>query len=175
VQSALRAQFSVEIDHRVISVAQITDADADALNAIPERRLICERLALSTGRDHVLAQVTLSYKGRSYSGTAEDNPAEPDRQCAIACATTAAMNQFLRPENRFLFREIKTVPFGDGRVFLVGLQLKRSGVSTPCVGACFEGEDAGLSVVMATLDGVNRIISKLDFFSVEPDSAEPTG
>lgn len=173
VQSALRAQFSLEIDHRVISVAQISDEDADVLNATLERRLICEQLALSTARDHVMAQVTLSYKGQNHSGTAKDNPSEPDRQCAIACATTMAINQFLQPDNRFMFRELKTVPFGDDRVLLVGLQLKRNGASTPCVGACFEGEDGALSVTKATLDSVNRILSKLDFLPQKPDGGEP--
>ena len=45
IQSALLARFQLDLDHRIISVAQIP-----GLPTVVQRRLICDKLELSTGR-----------------------------------------------------------------------------------------------------------------------------
>ena len=47
VQSAMLAKFQVELDHRIVSVAQIPGSAVYR----PSRRLRCEQLELSTGRE----------------------------------------------------------------------------------------------------------------------------
>ena len=55
VQSAMLAKFQVELDHRIVSVAQIPGSAVYR----PSRRLRCEQLELSTSREGASASVHL--------------------------------------------------------------------------------------------------------------------
>jgi len=158
IQSAMAARFQVELDHRVISVAQIP-----SLPAFPKKRLLCQRLELSTGRDGTTVSVTLELDGQQSRGESMSSPSFHDRNRCIAQATVEAINAFLNVTCRFSLGEWKLIPMGQRDVVLVGLQLSTGGVSEYLVGACPVGDDPNLSVVMATLDAVNRRILTLSF------------
>ena len=127
VQSAMLARFQVELDHRVISVAQVPGAIAGSRG-----RLICDRLELTTGRLR-----------------------------SIALATVDALNQLPAPGSSFSVEEVRSTALGEHQAMLVGLLLKSGGKTEALLGACYEGEDSNFSVVMATLDAVNRRLPTL--------------
>ena len=147
VQSAMLAKFQVELDHRIVSVAQIPGSAVHR----PSRRLRCEQLELSTSREGASASVHLLADGKRYVGRAGCDLSVGGRWRAIAQATVSALNQLLAPG--FVFSLDEAV--------LVGLLLKSGGKAEPLLGACYEGEDPNFSVALATLDAVNRRLSAL--------------
>jgi hypothetical protein len=158
----MAARFQVELDHRVVSVAQIP-----CMPSIPKKRIICHRLELSTGRDGTTVAVTLELDGQQRKGESSAVHSAYDRSRCIAQAAVEAINSFLNPAARFAFGEWKQVPMGEHVVVLIGLQLSIAGKAEYLVGACPQSDDPNLSVVLATLDAVNRRISALPFVSAD--------
>ena len=158
IQSAMLAKFQVELDHRIISVAQIPGS---CLRREGQRRLVCERLELSAGRDGSAAVVHLSLDGSPYVGRSACDLSAAGRMRAIAQATVEALNLLLSPECRFVLDDVRRTPMGDRQAVLVGLHLKRSGKTEALLGACYEGEDPNFSAALATLDAVNRRLPTL--------------
>ncbi|MEQ2455727.1 hypothetical protein [Flavonifractor hominis] len=159
VQSAMLARFHLELDHRIISVAQIPGR----FSAEHHRRLICERLELSGGRSGSSVVVHLSLDGNTYSGRACYDSARSDRMRAIAQATVEAINLLLASGCRFFLEDVRYASMGERRAILVGLHLKYDGKTEALLGACYEGDDPNFSVALATLDGVNRRFTTLPF------------
>ena len=158
VQSALLARFQLELDHRIVSVAQIP-----GLPTVVQRRLICDKLELSTGRSGVDVSVSLRVGDVSHKGIAHSDHSSAGRSRAIAQATADAINQFLSAGCRFCLEEFRQVPMGSQTAVMVGLRLEQAGKAESLLGACYLGEDPNFSVALATLDGVNRRILTLSF------------
>lgn len=160
IQSAMAARFQVDIDHRIVSVAQIP-----TLPNLAEKRLVCQRLELSTGRECTTIAVTLELDGIQKKGESSAAPFSYSRTRCIAQATVEAINAFLSSDCRFSLLDCKNVNVGERNVTIVGVQLSAYGKSEFLVGACPVGDDPDLSVVGAALDAVNRRILKLTFCS----------
>lgn len=161
IQSAMAARFQIDIDHRIISVAQIPSFASEHA----KKRLLCHRLELSSSRDGITAAVVLELNGEQKRGESISTPSTYNRSRCIAEATVGAINSFLGPSCQFALVEWKNVPLGDREVIMIGLSLSCNGKTEFLVGACPSGEDPNLSVVSSTLDAVNRRISKLSFSS----------
>lgn len=156
VQSAMLARFQVELDHRVISVAQVPGQLVDSRS-----RLICDRLEVTTGRGLSAVNVYLLYHDKTYVGSMQCDLAAASRLRSIAHATTGAINQLLLPGYAFSVEEVRVTSLGDHQAILVGLLLKACGKTEALLGACYGGDDLNFSVVLATLDAVNRRFSTL--------------
>lgn len=159
VQSALLARYQLELDHRIISVAQVSGSlfnDAAHAARGEGRRLVCERLELSGSRADASATICLSLDGETYTGKAQCDLSLPGRMWAIAQATVEALNLLLAANCRFSLEQVRRAAIGDRQAVLVGLRLKYNGKAEEFLGACYEGEDPNFSVALATLDGVNR-------------------
>ena len=155
VQSALLARFRVELDHRVVSVAQVPGPIAR------RGRLICDRLELSTGRSGASASVYLNLEDKIYHGSSQCDLSTTGRFRSIALATVDALNQVLAPGCSFSLDEIRSTALGEHQAMLVGLLLKNGGKTEALLGACYEGEDPNFSAALATLDAVNRRLPTL--------------
>ena len=146
----------MELDHRVISVAQVPGAIAGSRG-----RLICDRLELTTGRDGSSAAVHLLLEDKVFIGKAKCDLTTTGRLRSIALATVDALNQLPAPGSSFSVEEVRSTALGEHQAMLVGLLLKSGGKTEALLGACYEGEDSNFSVVMATLDAVNRRLPTL--------------
>ena len=155
VQSALLARFQVELDHRVVSVAQVPGPIAR------RGRLICDRLELSTGRSGASASVYLNLEDKIYHGSSQCDLSTTGPFRFIALATVDALNQVLAPGCSFSLDEIRSTTLGEHQAMLVGLLLKNGGKTEALLGACYEGEDPNFSAALATLDAVNRRLPTL--------------
>lgn len=156
VQSAMQARFQVELDHRIVSVAQVPGSIMGSRS-----RLICNRLELSTGRGGTEVSTHLLLGDNDYVGHANCDSSTMGRFRAIALATADALNQILAQSCSFSVEEVRTTTVGEHRAILVGLLLKSSGKTEALLGACYDGEDPNFSVVMATMDAVNRRLPTL--------------
>lgn len=157
VQSAMLARFQVELDHRVVSVAQIPGSIREA-----RHRLICDRLSISSTRLNGSVTVWLRLDEQEYSGTAECDITSGNRARAVAQATVSALNDLLPSICRTSLEDVRRVPMDDRCAVLVGVQLRVGGQVDHLLGACYEGTDPNFSAAQATLDAINRRFMALD-------------
>ncbi|BFJ85612.1 hypothetical protein WMO24_04915 [Ruthenibacterium sp. CLA-JM-H11] len=165
IQSALSAKFGMEIDHRIISVAQIPDGARET-----HCRMICERLELISDRTGVSAVVHLTQGGHSFEGRAKCDATPGGRTGAIALAAVRAVDGAFSDEFHVVLEDVRRTEFSSRNCILAGLVLKSKGRSEPLLGACYEGEDPNFSVALAVLDAVNRRIAMMPC----PNAAEQT-
>lgn len=151
VQSALLAKFQLELDHRTISVAQIPAPPQEN-----SRRLVFERLDLMSSRDGVSVAVYLRRGDDTFEGRSQCDLTIAARVRAIAHAAVEAINSIVAPTCRFSLEDVRTTSVGEHPAVLVGLVLKVDGKSESLLGACYVGDDSNASVILATLDAVNR-------------------
>lgn len=157
IQSALLTRFQLELDHRIISVAQIPGP-----LPVDKHRILFDRLELNSGRGSSVATVYLDVGGERYMGSmASSDLSSAGRYRAIALATAEALNQRLDPGCRLAVDDVRRIPMAERQAVLVGLTLTLSGRSEALLGACYEREDPNFSAALATLDAVNRRISIL--------------
>ena len=73
IESAMMAKFGVQIDHRLISVAQISE-DAVRDRFPVEKRLVCSGMDLSIRSDNAEICVELTYGETVYRGEIQAGP-----------------------------------------------------------------------------------------------------
>jgi hypothetical protein len=175
IESALLAEFGLQIDHRKISVAQIRkpdiphtgsqEASGVAATASPQvepardvsRRLLLESLELErTAGDKVACHVTLRGAEESFEGTAEGPDFSQSRLEVAARAVLAALNEAAL-ENVQLRLEGITRMEAFGRSLLVALvhgQEHRNKVTL--TGVSLVTDSAEEASVLACLQATNR-------------------
>ncbi|MEA5039296.1 MAG: hypothetical protein VB086_05605 [Clostridiaceae bacterium] len=164
VQSAMLARFQQDIDHRIISVAQIPGPLREV-----RHRLICDRLSISSDRLNGSATVWLRMGDDEYSGSSECDLATGSRTRAVAKATVVALNEFLSGACHITLEDVRRVPMDERYAILVGVQLRVGSQTDHLLGACYEGMDPNFSAAQATLDAVNRRFLALDLPSPKSD------
>ena len=165
VQSAIFAVYGVEVDHRIISVAQLpqrpgVSEEAEAAPAAQAVRLLFSGIE-SQRRDGVYrAGVYLSHDGESYAGEAQTSDGALRRNRAIAQATLNAVHAFIG-RSAFELLDVKRAEFGGETVVVTVVEQTGSADSRILVGAVIQGEDMAESIVRSTLDAVNRRVGML--------------
>lgn len=165
VQSAIFAVYGVEVDHRIVSVAQlpqrpsVPEEAADAPAAQPVRLLFS---GIESHRmDGIYrAGVYLTYDGESYTGEARTSDGALRRNRAIAQATINAVHAFLG-RSAFELLDVKRAEFGGEPVIITIVEQLDEAASRILVGAVAQGEDMAESIVRSTLDAVNRRVGML--------------
>ena len=161
IQSALLAKFQLELDHRVISVAQIPGCMQEKYT-----RLIFDHLSMATSRDGVTVDVFLHMGEQSCSGHSHCDSSPAARTRSIAEASVAAINQFLPDRCRFTLDDVRMASLAGHEVAMVVVALKADGKNEALLGACYVGEEPNYAVVLATLDAVNRRLPMLSQASI---------
>jgi hypothetical protein len=163
VESTLAARWGMNIDHKKISVAQITGTNLP----VPPLRVKLLNVKLSTDGRFGRAEVTVTL-GRSddetviYEGRAEGNGSRTGLLRVVSEATIAALNQALEPPNMFAYEDANLVTLGGREVVLVSVILispRRH--EEALVGAVGVRGDLANALVKATLDAANRRLGKL--------------
>lgn len=158
IESAMMAKFGVEIDHRLISVAQLSE------EALPgagpsEKRLVCSGMDLSIRSDNAEICVELTYEDSVYRGKAKAGPKGSARRRATAEAAVEAVNQYGGGAFCARVSEVKTVEIAEQTAVLVAVSFTSRKREELLLGSCFQWEEDCLPVVRATLDALNRRIS----------------
>lgn len=152
IQSALAAKFSVTIDHKIISVAQIP--------AVPEpqpARIIYSGLDVCHSAAGYSATVTLQFNKKTVSGRAKGEFSHLGRTTAVASATAEALNAIFGLRFRASIEDIRTVELSGNRATIVSVQLLTGSHDRELlVGCCYERGDSDIAVVRSTLDAINR-------------------
>ncbi len=178
VESALKAQFHLEVDHRKISVAQTSDVPPPRTQPETRAPVLIERFAPSTearilfrrhqvemGRAHaVKVAVCLEWAGAEYLGEAVGTEASHSRLETAVRATLAATQKILAilrdgvPEEEVALGldGVKVVEAFDRNYVLVGVNAIHDREIVSLAGATVVAHTLDRAAILATLQATDR-------------------
>ena len=158
IQSLLMAQFQKEIDHRVISIAQIEYELKPTVK--PAARFAIEAVTIAKKRDHTEVEVTLSINGKAYVGKQSALKDNYDVFRGIAQATMNAILLASDSQQTYAVLDVRFTEVAGERTAIVCISMASPGNSVcRCSGTAFSFDDDANAIVKATLSALNRRIS----------------
>ena len=154
IQSALTAQFGVQVDHRIISVAQLSEGLAPR----GDFRLAHTGLAIKSAGGRVSASVTLARGCDTYTGHGESANTPFARRRCVSEAALAAVNR-AAGETCFELASVDAVTLAGQGIVVAQVYSLRDGQRL--LGSAFLNEDPDNAAVHSVLSAVNRRLSVL--------------
>lgn len=154
IQSALTAQFGVQVDHRIISVAQLSEGLAPR----GDFRLAHTGLEIKSAGGRVSASVTLARGGDTYTGHGESANTPFARRRCVSEAALAAVNR-AAGETCFELASVDAVTLAGQGIVVAQVYSLRDGQRL--LGSAFLNEDPDNAAVHSVLSAVNRRLSVL--------------
>ncbi len=155
IQSAMMARFGIELDHRVVSVAQIPCSIASPAKAGIDR-IICSGMDISIRSTGCEVSVELVCHGEKYIGRARGGTSCAERRRAAAEATLDAISQYAGEACSFRLGEVRSASIAGNEAVLSAVTINHCGRDELLVGSCVSRDEEPLAAVRATLDAVNR-------------------
>ena len=154
IQSALTAQFGVQVDHRIISVAQLSEGLAPR----GDFRLAHTGLEIKSAGGRVSASVTLARGCDTYTGHGESANTPFARRRCVSEAALAAVNR-AAGETCFELASVDAVTLAGQGIVVAQVYSVRDGQRL--LGSAFLNEDPDNAAVHSVLSAVNRRLSVL--------------
>lgn len=158
VQSLFMAQFHREIDHKIVSVAQI---DYDIKDDRHEgNRFVIETVSVAKKRNETQLEVSLSIDGKTFTGKQTTQNDSYDISRGIAVATLEAVLQYEDRIKSFSILDVRFLEIAGERMAVVCISMTPNAGRNRFAGTAFSFGDDGAAVVKATLDSINRVIGR---------------
>ena len=154
IQSALTAQFGVQVDHRIISVAQLSEG----LVPRGDFRLAHTGLEIKSAGGRVSASVTLARGCDTYTGHGESANTPFARRRCVSEAALAAVNR-AAGETCFELASVDAVTLAGQGIVVAQVYSLRAGQRL--LGSAFLNDDPDNAAVHSVLSAVNRRLSVL--------------
>ena len=154
IQSALTAQFGVQVDHRIISVAQLSEG----LVPRGDFRLAHTGLEIKSAGGRVSASVTLARGCDTYTGHGESANTPFARRRCVSEAALAAVNR-AAGETCFELASVDALTLAGQGIVVTQVYSLRDGQRL--LGSAFLNEDPDNAAVHSVLSAVNRRLSVL--------------
>ncbi|MBN1825870.1 MAG: hypothetical protein JW958_06350 [Candidatus Eisenbacteria bacterium] len=163
VETVCLALFDARIDHRKVSIAVVSEAEAAPE---PTRRApVSERIRFFTLRTTLnptggeVEVILARGEFRSFGKASFSLASGPLR--AVAEATLQAVDRFVS-EGNFQLGDVNRGSLGDGEAVFVHVQHVSADRSFPLLGSALAHRDVNLSALYATLNAVNRYVGRLE-------------
>jgi len=158
IQSLFQAQFQKEIDHRIISVAQIESELNPTSRHSP--RLVIETVTVAKKRDQTDVEVTLSLDGKMYIGRQSSLKDNYDVNRGIAQATINSIALSSESPQKYTILDVRFSEIAGERMAIVCVSLSSPGnIVCRCSGTAFSYDEDSVAIVKATLSALNRRIA----------------
>jgi len=154
VESALMAQFGMELDHKKVSIAQTQDGKKFRYDI---GRLKFSEVSISLNGARAEAIVHLKKDGEICTGKSSGHSSSHSQLRLIATATLRAVENIEGADGTFVLEDVDASVTLSGRnvvVVLVNMITPRG--EDQLVGSAIVKQDLWKAVVNATLDAVNR-------------------
>ena len=165
VQSALMAKFNVDIDYKLISIAQIDNLD-DILSARPDvptaadivdsHRVQLKSFMMGYEGNEIKAAVSLSLDGQTFLGEFTGSGSLAGRGRMLAQAVVNAATLCYCSKHSINVMDVQKFSVNGQSAYAVALFYCSRGREDMLLGAALIKEDENLAVVKATLDALNR-------------------
>jgi hypothetical protein len=157
IQSAVTAKFDLEIDHRIISIAQLS---CDSVMQ-KDLRIVFKGMEVASKGLELDVKVMLSHREKDYCGSQKGINTTTSINRTIAQATLKALSDFLNIGEIFVVEDVGTLNIAKTNVVVVAVTCVDKNGEQLLIGSSMNLGDIKEAVVKATLDAVNRRIAKL--------------
>lgn len=170
VESALLAEAGVQIDHRIVSVAQRRDelpevseeALVDSRDGGGEGRLALREVHIERRTGHKITCTVRLGGRRSYEGRAAGTDHRKIRLEVVGKAVLDALREVTDGgEETLVLDGVETVDSFGGRVVLALIHAMKGRRAVPLVGAALVEDSPEESAVLAVLDATNRWMGRV--------------
>jgi hypothetical protein len=166
VQSALMAKFHVDLDYKLISVAQIDNLDsiiamskeetpAEEAKAEPSRAQLKAFMVGYEG-SNIKAVVTIGLGEQEFTGEASGNSGIGGRFRTLAQAVVNAVNYNVEGDTALSIMDVQKFSINGQGAFAVMIFYRHKSREEMLLGAAIIREDENMAVVKAALDALNR-------------------
>ncbi|AVQ95363.1 hypothetical protein [Ethanoligenens harbinense] len=152
IQSAVAARTGQDIEHRIISIAQV---DSDTIPK--QERLKISGLETTNTEGSFSATVILAGKADEYRGQASEVNAMVARRKVLAIASINAIHDYLK-SCPFSLSDIQKFHIAGSDEINVAIHYYCNGSARLLTGTALIVDDEYSAVIKATLDAVNRVI-----------------
>ncbi len=160
IESACMALFGIKLDHKKISIAQLTDSENSRDN-INIGRLCLKSLHVNVMGTRMETRVTLENNdGLLFEGTASGLITEKNRLRLAALSTLSAIETFLNEPDTFILEDVGITRLGKEEISFCLVALISSGSEETFIGAALVRGSREETIVRATLDAVNRHLTR---------------
>ncbi len=166
IRSVAHTMFGIELDHRIVSVAQLDTNDADAPVGIVlpanENRVKVAGVHADTDGYRVEIRVTLVHDERDHVGFAEGSVAAVARPQLVATATLDALRQIEPAADAIHLASAEVSRSGSNRVALVTVVYVEPPMELFVSGSAIVRRERDEAVARALLDATNRRIARAE-------------
>ncbi|MGB7859596.1 MAG: hypothetical protein WBM90_03790 [Acidimicrobiia bacterium] len=156
VQSLSQALFGLDIDRRIVSVVQLSDADLDG-GIRPALVDVSETFEGSRSE----VTVTLRWEDSLLIGKSSGAAASSMRARQVAEATLEAIRQSIHTSAAIAISSMDVPTLGSRQVAIAQVVLVTQNRERTLIGSAFVEEDETRAVVRAVLDALNRLLPDL--------------
>lgn len=156
VLSSLMAKWGIEIDHKIISIAQISND----LEEFHGSRLQISKVEYSLEGIIANAQVVLTYEDKIYKGEEEGLHTKKSYLMLIANATLRAVEEYLGVGRCFIIEDVEKTLLAKKKIITIAITLLTPNEEKQFLGSSYIGSNENKAVVKATLNALNRLIQK---------------
>lgn len=157
IQSSVAAVYGIQLDHRLISVAQIDNGEA----GYEDSRLKLANVQIITEKSKLTVKVCLLHDGKSYEGSACGVNTSSSKPHIVAKACLDAVHSFLAEEFYFSVVDVQKIKIANRDAFNVVVCFLSNHGEELLIGSSLVKHDEFDAVVRATLDSVNRCIRRV--------------
>lgn len=158
IESILYVRGGVRIDHRKVSLVQLSEAVVQPL--VPRLQLVAVSEDLS--EESTSVSVTLRLRDQQVQGVGSARPGQTaDLPLLTAYATVHGIAKLLGPRGQMHLERLQRQPLGNLEVYLAHLTYDADGVLETLLGVSVLRDEELLAVARAVLDAVNRRVQRL--------------
>ncbi len=157
IQSILISKFNIDVDYKIISVAQIEKESS--LNE--DFRLKLATIEHSTNGKIFNAKVVLEKDGEYFIGISSGPHSSSNIPKLLTAAVINAVENFFGSENVFIIEDVLKVILSGKEAFITLITTFISGKETLLSGSAANGKSNDEMIVKSALDAINRILVKL--------------
>lgn len=156
IQSVLVATYNIPVDYKKISIAQIADKSLKKA----EHRLKLEGISSDILGTKAAIKVSISNAGNVYENTISGINTLRNKERMLIDVTLKTIEEACDCKDIFIFEDIRTIPVSNDKVILVIIMGIIDGIEQRLCGSCLVNNSYEVAVVKATLDAINRVITK---------------
>ena len=158
IESIVMVDHNFKIDHKVISIAQLSDDD---LYTNDNSRLMINGFNKKMKNKEIEITVDLKANEKIYKGRTEGLASSFNRLKLFSKATLNAVQSYLGDICDLLAGEVKKVSIGNKNAVLVTVIILDDVEENNFVGIAVDSGETELSVIKATLNAINRRLTVL--------------
>ncbi len=167
VRSVAQTVFGLELDHRIVSVAQFdandSEEEVDHGDAVRnETRVRVGSVKFDSEGVRATVQVVLATAEHEQSGYAEGSVAAIGRPQLVASAALDALRQLVAAADAVHLSAAEVTRVGGNRIAVVTVVWVEPPLELPMSGSAVVRRDRDDAIARALLDAVNRRLSRLE-------------